>query len=171
LPLSTFSLFTMREVFTLSSHIQRHVGKKLDTWRWFIRLRGRSSWPMKLSHSTGGHWWVRVDGDKEITIGSNFRRNPRGERGKQFFCFGQFSRDVPKWQWATRSLAKFGYRIKFESRILRTSFNIFGYVLEPCIEIWENFLKFGRFMASEKSKKALDFSTFNFQYSFLAVYI
>jgi hypothetical protein len=26
-------------------------------------------------------------------------------------------------------------------------------------------------MASEKSKKALDFSTFNFQYCFLAVYI
>jgi len=59
---------------------------------------------------------------------------------------------------------------KFESRILRTSFNIFGYVLEPCIEIWENFLKFGRLMATEKSKKAFDFSTFNFQYSFLAIY-
>ncbi len=58
---------------------------------------------------------------------------------------------------------------KLESRILRTSFNIFGYVLEPCIEIWENFLKFGRLMATEKSKKAFDFSTFNFQYSFLAI--
>jgi hypothetical protein len=43
---------------------------------------------------------------------------------------------------------------KFESRILRTSLNSFGYVLELCIEIWENFLKFGRFMATEKSKKS-----------------
>jgi hypothetical protein len=53
---------------------------------------------MKLSHSTGGHSCVRVEGDKEITLGSNFRRNRRGERAKQFFRFAQFSSDVPKWQ-------------------------------------------------------------------------
>jgi hypothetical protein len=29
LPLFTFSLFTLREVITLSSHIQRHVGTNL----------------------------------------------------------------------------------------------------------------------------------------------
>jgi hypothetical protein len=95
-----------------------------------------------------------VDGDKEITFGSNFRRNPRGERGKQFFCFGQFSSECAKVAMIHMKFSQIWLQDKFESRILRTSLNSFGYVLELCIEIWENFLKFGRFMATEKSKKS-----------------
>jgi hypothetical protein len=34
------------------------------------------------------------------------------------------------------------------------SYYMFGYLLEPCIEIWNFFLKFGRVMAIEKSQKS-----------------
>jgi len=44
-------------------------------------------------------------------------------------------------------------------------------IFEPCIEFLAIFLNFDRIMAIEKSQITLDFSTFNFSYSFLAVYI
>ncbi len=41
------------------------------------------------------------------------------------------------------------------SEKISTSFYyMFGYLLEPCIEIWNFFFKFGRVMAIEKSQKS-----------------
>jgi len=37
----------------------------------------------------------------------------------------------------------------------KATFYIFGYLLEPCMEIWRIFLKFGLIMAIEIPKKHL----------------
>jgi hypothetical protein len=51
------------------------------------------------------------------------------------------------------------------------SFYIFGYSHEPCIEkAWRFLLNFDRVLAIENLKKHLIFSTFNFYYSFLAIF-
>jgi len=47
-------------------------------------------------------------------------------------------------------------------RIFKISFYIFGYLLEPCIEIWRFFMKLGRIMAIENLKKQMIFSVLHF---------
>jgi hypothetical protein len=42
-----------------------------------------------------------------------------------------------------------------EVKICKISFYIFSYILEPCIEIWHFFLKFGQILAIENLKKHL----------------
>jgi hypothetical protein len=45
---------------------------------------------------------------------------------------------------------------KYESNFfLKATFYIFGYVLEPCMEIWWIFLNFGLIMAIENLRKHL----------------
>jgi hypothetical protein len=66
-------------------------------------------------------------------------------------------------------LAKFWIQAKYEYTIFKqTSFYIFGYLLETCIEIWKFFCKFWlNFWLLEISKKNFDFSTFsNFNIAF-----
>jgi hypothetical protein len=54
-----------------------------------------------------------------------------------FFFFGQFCDVSEVTMIHKKDLANFGYKLKYESRILQTSFNIFGYILESCTEIWQ----------------------------------
>jgi hypothetical protein len=42
---------------------------------------------------------------------------------------------------------------KYESKILKTSFYVFGYLLEQCMKIWWFFLKFGWILVIENLKK------------------
>jgi hypothetical protein len=44
---------------------------------------------------------------------------------------------------------------KYESKNLKETFYIFGYLLEPCMEIWRIFLNFGLIMAIEILRKHL----------------
>jgi hypothetical protein len=68
-------------------------------------------------------------------------------------------------------LAKFGYKLNMKVNCLKTSYFIFGYILEWCIEIWQVFLKIWLIYGYWKSQKALNFSSFNFKFQFLAIYI
>jgi len=45
-------------------------------------------------------------------------------------CYSQ-SGDDPQ-----EDLAKFGYKLNMKKKSLETPIYIFGYLLEPCIEIW-----------------------------------
>jgi hypothetical protein len=65
------------------------------------------------------------------------------------FSFCQFC-DVAKVVITQRKdLDKFGY--KLNKRFLKKKFlkNIFGYLLEPCREIWQFFLNFDHILATE----------------------
>jgi hypothetical protein len=46
---------------------------------------------------------------------------------------------------------------------------MFGYLLEPCIKIWNFFLNFGRVMAIEKPQKKYAFSTL-YLYTFIYLF-
>jgi hypothetical protein len=90
-----------------------------------------------------------------------------------FFFFFGFLKSI---LWSRQSghdpkedLATFGYKLSIKVKIFRHSFYISGYILEPWIKIWR-FLKFLIKFGYEKSQKTLDFRTFNFKYSFLAIY-
>jgi hypothetical protein len=52
-------------------------------------------------------------------------------------------------------LANVWVQAKNESRFFKISFNIFGYLLEPCIKIWQPFLNFGQNMAIENLTKLM----------------
>jgi hypothetical protein len=47
-----------------------------------------------------------------------------------FFCFATVGDDPQE------DLAKFDYNLNIKVKINKTSFYIFGYIYEPCIEIW-----------------------------------
>jgi hypothetical protein len=69
-------------------------------------------------------------------------------------------------------LAKCGYKLKYESRIFQISFNIFGYILESCKKIWQNFLIFFQLLAIENLKKNLILAGAIFNIAFwLYIYI
>jgi hypothetical protein len=51
----------------------------------------------------------------------------------------------------------------YESKVLKTSFYMFGYIIEPWIKIWWTFFFFyGEIFENEYLKKAPDFSTLDF---------
>jgi hypothetical protein len=41
----------------------------------------------------------------------------------------------PKWQWSTGRYSQIWLQAKYESKFLKTSFYISGYLLEPCIDV------------------------------------
>jgi len=55
-------------------------------------------------------------------------------------------------------------------KLLKQSFYIFGYLLEPCIKM-SIFLKFGQIVAIENLQKTLDLTTFSFSIRILAISI
>ncbi len=62
-------------------------------------------------------------------------------------CCSQSGDDPPE------DLANFGYKLNITVTI--SNFYIFGYLLEPCIEIWIFFLRYSRIMAIINRKKLL----------------
>jgi hypothetical protein len=58
-------------------------------------------------------------------------------------------------------LAKFGYKL-FMKAILKKYLDVFGYLLEPCIEIWQNFLNIDQIMATENIRQYLILALKNF---------
>jgi hypothetical protein len=83
-------------------------------------------------------------------------------------CYSQ-SGDDPQEDWV---IAKFGYKLNMKKKVLKHPSIIFGYLLEPCIEIWWFFLNFGRIRATENFKMCviLAFSIVNIV-CILAIYM
>jgi hypothetical protein len=59
-------------------------------------------------------------------------------------------------------LARFGNKLNMKVNCVKRPSIIFGYLLEPCIEIKEKILKFHRILAIENLKKAHEFNAFLF---------
>jgi len=67
-----------------------------------------------------------------------------------FFFPGNFVLQ-PKWWWFTGRFSQIWLQAKYEKK--KTSFYIFGYLLELCIEIWRIFFEKIIIMAIEDLKK------------------
>jgi hypothetical protein len=63
------------------------------------------------------------------------------------------------------NLAKFGYKINMIF-LKKKSIYVFGYLFEPCIEVWKVVINFGQIMAIEKFKykTSLPLSDFNIDF-------
>jgi hypothetical protein len=71
------------------------------------------------------------------------------------FCYN-WSGDYPQEEFSHILLPA-----KYESKIFKTLFYVFGYLLEQCMKIWWFFLNFGWILVIENLKKH-KFGTFNF---------
>jgi hypothetical protein len=76
---------------------------------------------------------------------------------------GQFC-DVAKVGIIQARFSQIWLQDKYESTFFEASFHIFGYLLEPCSEIWPKIKKkkVGQILVIENHKKELNFSTFIF---------
>jgi len=69
--------------------------------------------------------------------------------------FGRFCHVAKSGDDQQEDLARIGYKKNMKEFFSKTLFYIFGYLLEPRIEIWRFFFKFGRIMAIKIPKKHL----------------
>jgi hypothetical protein len=62
----------------------------------------------------------------------------------------------PKWRCCVGRFSQIWLQIKFESKFIKPSFYIFGYLFELCTEIRRFFLNFGPILATKDFKKPLN---------------
>jgi hypothetical protein len=53
----------------------------------------------------------------------------------QAICFGQYYY-LAIWLWPRGRFSQIWLHAKYKSKKLKIPFYVFGYILEPCIEIW-----------------------------------
>ncbi len=71
------------------------------------------------------------------------------------YFFGRFCDVAKSGDDQQEDLARIGYKKNMKAKFSKTLFYISGYLLEPRIEIWRFFFKFGRIMAIKTPKKNL----------------